>query len=80
MLNEIGITPGEELEVRLRKADDALVEVDDDVMLALRQAEASDRWAALTPGKQRGLLHHVTTAKRPETRAARIAKLIESLP
>ncbi|MEO1638451.1 MAG: YdeI/OmpD-associated family protein [Pseudomonadota bacterium] len=80
LLDEIGIEPGETLDVRLRKADDSIVEVDDDVLLALRQAEATDRWNALTPGKRRGLLHGVTTAKRAETRAKRIAKMIAELP
>lgn len=80
LLDEISISPGEVLDVRLRKADDRLVEVDDDVMLAIRQAGASDRWNALTAGKQRGLLHVIGTAKRPETRLKRIAKMIEDLP
>ena len=80
LLDEIGIAPGETLDVRLRKADDSIVEVDEDVMLALRQAEATDRWNALTPGKRRGLLHPITTAKRAETRANRIAKMIAELP
>lgn len=80
LLDEIGIGPGELIEVRLRKADPDQVDVPDDVILALRQAEATDRWARLTPGKQRGLLHSVTTAKRADTRSKRIAKLIADLP
>ena len=79
-LDEVGITPGEMLDVRLRKADESIVEIDDDIVLALRQAEATDRWAALTPGKQRGLLHGIKTAKRADTRIKRIAKMIEALP
>ncbi|MEM8536344.1 MAG: YdeI/OmpD-associated family protein [Pseudomonadota bacterium] len=80
LLDEIGISPGDLLDVRLRKADDSVVEVDTDVMLAIRQAGATDRWNALTPGKRRGLLHGVTTAKRAETRQKRIAKMIADLP
>ncbi|MEL6684187.1 MAG: YdeI/OmpD-associated family protein [Pseudomonadota bacterium] len=79
LLKEVGISPGEILDVRLRKADDAAVEVDDDIVLALRQGEATDLWAALTPGKQRGLLHSIKTAKRPETRAKRIHAMIAGL-
>lgn len=75
LLQEIGIAPGEPVYVRLRKADDS-VETPEDVMLALRQADATAKWEALTPGKKRGLLHGVNTAKRAETRAKRIAKLI----
>tara|TARA_R110002072_G_scaffold14284_1_gene59538 strand:- start:362 stop:565 length:204 start_codon:yes stop_codon:yes gene_type:complete len=32
-------------------------------------------WEALTPGKRRGLLHPISSAKRAETRAKRIANL-----
>ena len=73
------ISPGEEIDVRLRKADSNLVEVPNDVMAAMRAAALSDTWSALTPGKQRGLLHNINTAKRPETRAKRIAQLIKLL-
>lgn len=73
------ISPGEEIEVRLRTADPDLVEVPDDVMLAIRAATASDAWSALTPGKQRSLLHTVNTARRSETRDKRIEQLILSL-
>ncbi len=78
-LDASGITPGEEVEVRLRPAPDDAVETPEDVALALRQAEKTAAWEALTPGKQRSHLHQITTAKRPETRANRIAKLIEAL-
>ena len=80
LLDEIGIAPGDALEVRLRKADPDYVEVDTDVLQAIRAAEATDRWNALTAGKRRGLLHTITTAKRAETRAKRIAKMIAELP
>lgn len=80
LLSEIGISPGDHFDVRLRKADADAVDMPDDVILALRQAEASDRWNALTPGKQRGLLHTINTAKRAETRQKRIAKMIADLP
>ena len=79
LLDEIGIAPGEVLEVRLRPADPNHVEVDSDIMLAIRAADATSAWAALTPGKQRGLLHIISTAKRAETRLKRIAKMIEEL-
>lgn len=78
LLDEIGIEPGEPLEVRLRKADDS-VETPEDVMLGLHQADATSAWEALTPGKKRGLLHQVNTAKRAETRAKRIVKMIADI-
>ncbi|MEM8802607.1 MAG: YdeI/OmpD-associated family protein [Pseudomonadota bacterium] len=79
LLDAADIAPGEVIEVRLRKADADAVDVPDDVALALLQNEAQSRWDDLTPGKQRGLLHPISTAKRPETRVRRIAKLIEAL-
>ena len=79
ILHAAGISPGEEIDVRLRKADPDLVEVPNDVTLAIRGAALTETWSALTPGKQRGLLHTVNTAKRPETRARRIAQLITAL-
>ncbi len=79
LLRDCDVTPGEMIEVRLRKADPNLVETPHDVLLALRAAEVMAHWDALTPGKQRGLLHGVNTAKRAETRAKRLAALITEL-
>lgn len=78
-LRDSGIAPGEEIEVRLRPAPERLVETPEDLVLALRQADKTAAWAALTPGKKRGLIHTVNTAKRAETRAKRIAKLLTDL-
>ena len=79
LLDDCGIEPGERIDVRLRKADPNFVETPEDVLLALRQNNASEDWFALTAGKQRGHLHQVNTAKRAETRQKRIAKLIDEL-
>jgi len=79
LLQACGITPGEVIDVRLRRAEPAQVEVPEDVALALRQKDLSSAWAALTPGKQRGHLHQIETAKRAETRAKRISKLMTDL-
>ncbi|MEM9080870.1 MAG: YdeI/OmpD-associated family protein [Verrucomicrobiota bacterium] len=47
---------------------------------ALHQDEpALTRWNTFTPGKQRSLCHHVTSAKRPETRARRAVELTEKI-
>ncbi|MEO1779695.1 MAG: YdeI/OmpD-associated family protein [Pseudomonadota bacterium] len=78
-LRDSGLTPGEVFDARIRPADPGDVETPDDVAAALRAAGRSADWAALTPGKQRGLLHLVNTAKRADTRAKRIAKLISEL-
>ncbi len=79
LLDRIGIGSGDEVEVRLRKAPDDEVETPDDVAAALRAADATHLWDALTPGKRRGLLYQVGTAKTQATRDRRIAKLIGEL-
>jgi hypothetical protein len=79
LLDRIHVGIGEVIEVRLRPADPDLVAVDDDIMAALRAADAMVQWDQLTPGKQRGLLHQVATAKTQATRSKRIANLIAGL-
>lgn len=79
LLDRIGVGPGEALEVRLRPAPADEVEVPDDVALALRQAGATDCWEALTPGRRRGLLHRVETARTAPTRVKRIAALLAEI-
>ncbi len=79
LLDACGIEPGEIIEVRLKKTDPDAVDVDADIIDALRAAQVSDLWSALTPGKQRGHLHMINTAKRADTRQKRINKLIAEL-
>lgn len=79
LLDRIGIAPGDHVEVRLRAAPDDRVDVAEDVTAALRAAGALSAWTVLTPGRQRGLLHQIDTAKTAPTRAKRIAALIASL-
>ena len=79
LLREVGIEPGERIEVRLRPAPDNAVEVPADVTNALRSAGLTQSWEALTAGKRRGMLYQVTSAKRPETRIKRIAKLLSEV-
>jgi hypothetical protein len=79
LLDRIGLEPGDKVEVRLRKAPDDEVETPDDVAAALRAGDATHLWEALTPGKRRGLLYQIGTAKTQATRDKRIAKLIGEL-
>jgi Bacteriocin-protection, YdeI or OmpD-Associated/Domain of unknown function (DUF1905) len=79
LLDRIGLAPGDEVEVRLRKAPDDEVETPDDVAAALRSAGATHLWEALTPGRRRGLLYQIGTAKTQATRDKRIAKLIADI-
>ncbi len=79
LLVAAGLEPGESLEVRLRKADVNVVETPADVTAAIHSAGKSAAWEALTAGKRRGMLYQVSNAKRAETRAKRIQKLISEL-
>ncbi|MEY4695962.1 MAG: hypothetical protein RIT14_390 [Pseudomonadota bacterium] len=79
LLSRLGIAPGESLDIRLRPAADDRVDAPEDLALALRQAGLSQAWADLTPGKRRGLLYHLDTAKTASTRAKRILTLLQSL-
>lgn len=79
LLAEIGIEPGEGVSVRLRPADPDNVETPADVAAALRASGRAADWEALSPGKRRGLLHGVTSARRAETRRRRIDTLLSEL-
>ncbi|MEX3016979.1 YdeI/OmpD-associated family protein [Gymnodinialimonas hymeniacidonis] len=79
LLDRIGLEPGEVFEARLRPAADDQVDVPQDVLNALRSSGLSEAWDAWTPGKKRSALYPVETAKRPETRANRISKLLDTL-
>lgn len=79
LLDRIGIQPGEPVEVRLRPAPDDRVDLDPDIEAALRAAGVHSTWESLTPGKRRGLLYQIATAKTEPTRLKRIQKLVEDL-
>ena len=79
LLERIGIVAGEPVEVRLRPASDDRVDLDPDIEAALRAAGMLAGWEALTPGKRRGLLYQIATAKTDPTRQKRIANLIAAL-
>lgn len=50
-----------------------------DVVAALVRAGVMTAWAGLTPGKQRGLLYPINTARTDATRAKRTRNLIAGL-
>ncbi len=79
VLKETGIEPGDMIDVRLRIANPDMVEEPRDVLAALRESEAITQWERLTPGKKRGHLHQINSAKREATRKDRIRKLIVTL-
>ncbi|MDP3197573.1 YdeI/OmpD-associated family protein [Tabrizicola sp.] len=79
LLHRIGLQPGEPVDIRLRPAPDDNVDPDPDVEAALRSGGVLEAWEALTPGKRRGLLYQIATAKTDTTRQKRIQRLVEDL-
>jgi hypothetical protein len=79
LLDRIGIRPGALVELRLRPAPDDRVDLDPDIEAALQAGGVLAAWEALTPGKRRGLLYQIATARTDPTRAKRLRALVESL-
>jgi uncharacterized protein YdeI (YjbR/CyaY-like superfamily) len=62
------------LAARPRRKSKPEVPIPDDLAAALRKnRSASVRWAAFSPGARRDYIEWITGAKRPETRATRLA-------
>ena len=57
----------------------AVASVPEDLAGALEEAGASEAFAVLDSRNRYAILHRVQTAKKPETRARRIAKYVEML-
>lgn len=75
-----GLTLGEAVTVKFAVADQNAVAVPDELMMALLdEPQALAAWVALTPGRQRGLSHHVESRKRPETRMRRVEAIVFAL-
>lgn len=79
LLDRLAFGPGEVVEVRLRPAPDDRVDTPPDIEAALRAGGVLAAWDALTPGKRRGLIYKVATARTEATRAKRIAALVADL-
>jgi uncharacterized protein YdeI (YjbR/CyaY-like superfamily) len=76
-----GVSAGEVVEVAIERDDDPrVVEVPDDLAAALEGEEAaSEAFAGLSYSHQREYVEWITEAKRPETRARRVAQAVERL-
>ena len=79
LLDRIGMAPGDLVEMRLRPAPDDRVDLDPDVEATLRAGGVMAAWESLTPGRRRGELYRIATAKTESTRQKRITKLVDSL-
>lgn len=77
-LQASGLSRGDPVEVRFRIADQDAVDVPEALQSALAADDELRRlWDALTPGKKRGMAHHVASAKTETTREKRVAELFD---
>lgn len=74
------LAEGDAVRVAFRLGDQEAVDMPTDLSDALDDDPAARAiWDSLTPGTRRGFAHRVATAKRPETRAARVAEVLAAL-
>jgi len=79
-IKKAGITIGSVVEVAFRLLPQDEVDVPPELSVALQVApKARKAWSALSAGKQRGLAYMVASAKRPETKQARVAQVVAVL-
>ena len=75
-----GLSLGDDVAVRFVVADQDAVSVPDELVVALLEdRDAMAAWEALTPGRRRGLCHHVASGRREETRAIRAEAIVAAL-
>lgn len=80
LLQTIDKRIGDEVEVRLRVADQNAVTIPEALADYLAQhAEIEAAWSRLTPGKQRGYAHRIASAKTRPTIERRLSQLAEDL-
>jgi hypothetical protein len=79
-LKEAGLTVGSSVEVAFRVLPQDDVDVPEELAILLAtKAPIRHAWEQLSAGKQRGLAHMVASAKRAETRLARVGQVEEVL-
>jgi hypothetical protein len=77
---EAGIAEGDRVAVTLERDDApraAADELPEDLVTALREARATEAFAALPPGKRHEILQWIEAAAREATRAKRVARAVE---
>ena len=81
LLKEAGVALDDEISVTIEADPEPnAIDVYDEFLIALEQdPDAMTRWAELTPGKQRSIAHHVSSAKPEETRIKRAIDLAMKL-
>lgn len=80
LMKALGIALGAELELRFNLVSENEIELSEELADALEADEAAaEAWAALTPGRQRGLAYLVASAKTEPTRRKRVALVVAGL-
>jgi Bacteriocin-protection, YdeI or OmpD-Associated/Domain of unknown function (DUF1905) len=75
-LKKAGITIGSVVEVAFKVLPQDEVDVPPELLAALEaEPKAQKAWSTLSAGKQRGLAHMVASAKRTETKQARVEQV-----
>jgi hypothetical protein len=70
---------GQTVEVRFRVSDQDAVDIPDGLARAIEGGAPARHWAALTPGRRRGLAHFVATARTETTRRRRVAAVLAAI-
>jgi hypothetical protein len=77
-LRKAGLTVGSRVEVAFTVIAQDDVDVPPELQIALdAKPKLAKAWSAFTAGQQRGLAHLVASAQRPETRQARLQKVLQ---
>jgi hypothetical protein len=76
---QAGANAGDTVAVTIEPGEDEPVEVPGDLAAALDGAGAREAFERLTPFRRREMVTAVISAKRPETRARRIAQALDRL-
>ena len=79
-IKKAGIGVGTVVEVAFKLLPPDDVDIPPELSAALKaDRKLRDAWDALSAGKQRGLAHMVASAKRPQTKAARVEQVTDVL-
>jgi hypothetical protein len=80
IIKALRLKPGDEITLRFNLAPQDAVDVPEELAVAIaKNAKRRKLWAALTPGRQRGLAYLVSSAKTAPTRLKRAALVVEKL-
>lgn len=80
LLRQLGVAVGDEVEVRFRIDDQDRADPPPELQSALNADPAlRAKWAGITPGRRRGLCHHIASARGVDTRQRRLEAVMTAL-